>query len=111
MSCAILPVYDWSGAPPYQHGFPMRPVTAMRMAQAAMERVRGALPYWNASGGRDHIFLFSHDEGGCFAPKPVAEAAILLSHWGRLDAEPHASSRYQARPLACTLLYLLRCTP
>ena len=21
-------------------------------------------PYWDASGGKDHIFLFSHDEGG-----------------------------------------------
>ena len=27
MSCAILPVYDWSGSPAYQTGFPMRPVT------------------------------------------------------------------------------------
>ena len=33
MSCAILPVYDWSGSPSYQSGFPMRPVTAMRMAR------------------------------------------------------------------------------
>ena len=64
-----------------------------------MERVRSTLPYWNASKGlpgSDHIFLFSHDEGGCFAPQPVANAAIILSHWGRLDPEPHASSRYQA---------------
>ena len=64
-----------------------------------MERVRSTLPYWNASKGlpgSDHIFLFSHDEGGCFAPLPVANAAIILSHWGRLDPEPHASSRYQA---------------
>ena len=47
----------------------------MRMAYAAMERVRSTLPYWNASKGRpgsDHIFLFSHDEGGCFAPQAVA---------------------------------------
>jgi hypothetical protein len=177
MSCAILPVYDWSGSPSYQQGFPMRPVTAMRMARyyayllhpptaptyctcstystllrtcsahsttlplyhsttpplyhsttlplyhsttlplyhsthqahAAMERVRSTLPYWNASKGRpgsDHIFLFSHDEGGCFAPQPVAEAAIILSHWGRLDPEPHASSRYQA--CLCTSLVCTR---
>ena len=44
----------------------------MRMAYAAMERVRATLPFWNASGGRDHVFLFSHDEGGCFAPEEVA---------------------------------------
>ena len=36
MSCAILPVYDWSGSPSYQSGFPMRPVTAMRMARALL---------------------------------------------------------------------------
>lgn len=72
---------------------------SVHQAHAAMERVRSTLPYWNASKGlpgSDHIFLFSHDEGGCFAPQPVADAAIILSHWGRLDPEPHASSRYQA---------------
>ena len=26
----------------------------------------------------------------------MADASIILSHWGRLDPEPHASSRYQA---------------
>ena len=42
MSCAILPVYDWSGPPAYQKGYPMRPVTAMRMAYDALEHVRAA---------------------------------------------------------------------
>ena len=39
MSCAILPVYDYIGPAAYMRGFPMRPVTAMRIALDALEQV------------------------------------------------------------------------
>jgi len=74
----------------------MRPVTAMRMLADAVEQVKSQGPYWQRSGGRDHIVLISHDEGGCWAPHEVADRAIILSHWGRMDARPHSSSRYMA---------------
>ena len=38
-SCAILPVYDWIG-PGTPTGYPMRPVTAMRMAFDALQQVQ-----------------------------------------------------------------------
>ena len=41
-----------------------------------------------------HLFLFSHDEGACWAPKDLFEFSIVLTHWGRMDSEPHSSSRY-----------------
>jgi hypothetical protein len=28
-------------------------------------------PFWNRSQGADHIWLFSHDEGACWAPTDV----------------------------------------
>ena len=82
LSCAILPVYDYIGPSAYMRGFPMRPVTAMRMAVDALAQLRAAYPFWNASGGRDHVFLLSHDEGGCWAPHEMAASSVLLSHWG-----------------------------
>ncbi len=42
------------------------------------------------SAGRDHIFLWSHDEGACYAPENSWNA-IMLTHWGRLDF-PHSSN-------------------
>ena len=68
-ACAILPVYDYVGPGPFGNGYPMRPVTAMRMVTDAVEMIRRALPYWDAKQGKDHLFLLAHDEGGCWAPK------------------------------------------
>lgn len=68
----------------------------MRMLADAIEQVKAAGPHWQRSGGRDHIVLLSHDEGGCWAPQEVAERAIVLSHWGRMDQAPTSSSRYMA---------------
>lgn len=94
--CLILPVNDYVGPGPYARGFPMRPVSAMRLYVDALQHVRTALPHWNASGGADHLFLFAHDEGGCWAPAEIAARATILSHWGRTDAAPDSSSRYMA---------------
>ena len=41
LSCLILPVYDSVGPAKYMRGFPMRPVTAARAAQAALDQARG----------------------------------------------------------------------
>ena len=27
--------------------------------------------YWNCTGGKDHIFLSSHDEGSCWVPEKL----------------------------------------
>ena len=66
LACVILPVYDFTGHAEYMHGYPMRPITAMRMSLAALHTIRARFPYWNASGGADHLFLFAHDEGACW---------------------------------------------
>jgi hypothetical protein len=53
------------------------------MYQAALDWVRTTYPFYNASAGADHIWLFAHDEGACWAPTELARHGILLSHWGR----------------------------
>ena len=53
------------------------------MYQEALNWVRSSYPYWNASAGADHIWLFTHDEGACWAPLEVYTNSIILTHWGR----------------------------
>jgi hypothetical protein len=60
------------------------------MAQELLDWVKSAHPYWNRTGGADHVWLFAHDEGACWAPAEVYANSVILTHWGRLDRD-HAS--------------------
>ncbi|MEW5317214.1 MAG: hypothetical protein WDW38_008534 [Sanguina aurantia] len=40
-------------------------------------------------GGRDHVWLFTHDEGACWVPNEVTPS-VWLTHWGRMG--PHTSN-------------------
>ena len=70
-------------------------------------QVRTRWPYFNASvaaaklaaaEGRayapNHLWLFPHDEGACWAPHELYTHSVILTHWGRMDARPKSSSRY-----------------
>jgi hypothetical protein len=41
-------------------------------------------------GGRDHIWLVTHDEASCYVPAAI-RSSIILSHWGRMD-DNHTSN-------------------
>lgn len=43
--------------------------------------VMQAYPFWNRTGGRDHLWPVGLDEGGCVLPKALWPATVL-SHWG-----------------------------
>ena len=58
-----------------------RTALASKLYVGAHEHVAQQLPYWNASGGKDHIWTFGYDEGACFAPAPIWPS-LLISHWG-----------------------------
>lgn len=65
-----------------------RAVRASELYRRAYEYIRTSYPFWNHSGGADHIWTFPHDEGACLAPKELSPS-ILVSHWGRLLRKPH----------------------
>jgi hypothetical protein len=58
----------------------------------ALNWIRTTYPYWNASNGADHLWLFAHDEGACWAPTEIYNSSIILSQWGRL-AQPAYKSK------------------
>ena len=47
---------------------------ASRIVLESKRWVERHFPYWQRRGGRDHIFLFTHDEGACWAPNEVVPA-------------------------------------
>lgn len=53
----------------------------------ALQHIQREYPHWNASRGRDHVWLMLHDEGPCFCPKQL-RSSILLSHYGYYARTP-----------------------
>ena len=59
----------------------------------ALHYIRRYYPFWNASGGRDHIWMMLHDEGPCFAPREI-RTSILLTHYGYWAPKPRPWGTY-----------------
>ena len=57
------------------------------MLLEAKRWLQHAYPFWNRTGGRDHVWLVSHDEGSCWVPGELRRGTIL-SHWGRKVCAP-----------------------
>jgi hypothetical protein len=64
------------------------------MAHELLQWVKTAHPYWNRTGGADHIWQFTHDEGACWAPKEVYERSIIITHWGRMGLDHESGTTY-----------------
>ncbi|KAL1519387.1 hypothetical protein AB1Y20_022912 [Prymnesium parvum] len=55
----------------------------------ALQYVRSRYPFWNASGGVDHVWMMLHDEGPCLCPREI-RPSILLTHYGYYAERPKA---------------------
>ena len=64
-----------------------RAARTSELYRRALRHIAAAHPYWNASGGKDHLWSFPHDEGACLAPIELAPS-VLISHWGRTQRHP-----------------------
>ncbi|KIZ02089.1 exostosin-like glycosyltransferase [Monoraphidium neglectum] len=90
LTCWMHPVSGWADYPWWYVDSWSRVSHAVMMTHELLTWVKTAHPYWNRTGGADHIWLFAHDEGACWAPTEVYQNSIILTHWGRLDPD-HAS--------------------
>ncbi|PNH08796.1 putative beta-1,4-xylosyltransferase IRX10 [Tetrabaena socialis] len=83
-ACLIYPVMGWADYPWFWTPGGSRVMQVINMMREMVEWLDGTYPFWKRRGGRDHIFLFTHDEGACWAPNVVKDS-IWLTHWGRMD--------------------------
>ena len=63
------------------------------LMKKALAYIRTTFPFWNATGGRDHVWLMLHDEGPCFCPLEI-RPSILLTHYGYYAARPRPWGTY-----------------
>jgi hypothetical protein len=63
------------------------------LLKEALSYIRKYYPFWDASGGKDHIWMMLHDEGPCFAPREL-RSSILLTHYGYYDPHPRPWGTY-----------------
>jgi hypothetical protein len=94
-SCLIYPVHggssnlrDWWYGPPHN-----RVMGSTNMLLEAHHWIRSHFPWWDRRGGRDHIWLVTHDEASCWVPAAI-RPSIILSHWGRMGVNHTAQTAY-----------------
>ena len=52
---------------------------------AALRHIRANYPYWDASGGADHVWFIFGERQTCLVPPAILKASIIVGHWGDLD--------------------------
>mmetsp|Transcript_19563 Transcript_19563/g.42445 ORF Transcript_19563/g.42445 Transcript_19563/m.42445 type:complete len:788 (+) Transcript_19563:181-2544(+) len=93
-SCYPFPIMSWADYPWFHApGLDRRVMHASNIVLDSKRWVEQHFPYWKKRGGKDHIFLFTHDEGACWAPNEVLPA-IWLTHWGRLGLNHTSNSAF-----------------
>jgi hypothetical protein len=125
------------------HPLTPAPLPRYRIARAAamyvdaLAHIRARYPFWNASGGRDHVWVFGcdlarsaphhhlpahlrrissrtsgrYDEGACFAPVEL-RPSVLISHWGNTMSKHNRTSEERPNPRRAALhLHLFKPLP
>lgn len=94
-----VPVYGacvhflFGRSPDWHAGLSSHAVAVTYFYKAALEWVRREMPFWNRTGGADHLVPFFFDEGACYAPREARNATLLM-HWGNAWRSPVSTTRY-----------------
>ena len=51
----------------------------------AVRYISHNFPFWNATGGKDHVFFIFGERQTCLVPAEILKAAIIIGHWGDVD--------------------------
>ncbi|GLI69587.1 hypothetical protein VaNZ11_014246 [Volvox africanus] len=94
-SCLPFPIGSWADYPWFPGPGGPRIRQMVNMLREVVEWIDKTYPFWGRRGGRDHIWLFTHDEGACWAPK-VLENSTWLTHWGRMGLEHTTGTAFMA---------------
>lgn len=49
---------------------------------AALYHIRSNHPWWNTSGGRDHVWFIFGERQTCLVPMEISRVSIIIGHWG-----------------------------
>ncbi|PNH11304.1 putative glucuronosyltransferase [Tetrabaena socialis] len=93
-TCYLWPIMGWADFPWWHAPTGHRPMHVHNMISEMHEWLSTKHPWWNRRGGRDHIWLTPHDEGACYMPTHVYNKSIILTHWGRMDADHTSGTAY-----------------
>ena len=70
------------------------PSPELLAVRAVLDYIRTQWPYWDANGGKDHVWTFSGDHGFCgnamAGPTPgLIASSVILTQWGLMNFETH----------------------
>ena len=53
-----------------------------RTMLSVYNHLRFAYPYWNRTGGRDHVWFMPGEKLNCVVPEVISDHSIIVTHWG-----------------------------
>lgn len=55
-------------------------IADLKFCELLQQWIQQTHPFWNRTGGKDHIFLAASDEGSCIVPEALRYMVLDLLH-------------------------------
>ncbi|KAG1665166.1 hypothetical protein FOA52_005547 [Chlamydomonas sp. UWO 241] len=93
-ACYFWPIHGHADYPLYPGPGHQRPMQAANLLLDAKRHIERTYPFWNRTGGQDHVWLAPSDEGACWWPSEIYNTSTMLTHWGRMDIDHQSNTAY-----------------